>query len=636
MKRIPGSFIPFLVLIVLASSMRTGHFLSIDNDPIADTLFLDCKAYDTQAVQWASTGNPFSGPYFQTPLYPFLLSRIYRLFGHDYDYVRILQMILDVISVGLIFSLTVRVFGIQSAVAAGAVMALYPVLIFESGLILKTTLSIFLFALTLWSLVMIPFRNGWIKAVVSGAIAGLAAVNQGSFLLLIPLYLLWLFMESPGFVTGMRNCSVFGFAFIVSIAPITYHNWRTSGDVILLTTQGGANFYLGNSPYSDGTSKRPPRVRMTPEHEEADFHREAERALGRELSQRESSAYWSREAWRWIREHPGDAVRLQMRKLGLFWNKVEIPDNHDFDFYRRYSMFMRYPRYPFTVLVMLGMPGLVFCLIQARRNWLFPALTLTYCLIVVSFHVYSRYRLPVVVPLAMLAGFGLDRLIAFIQLKQTRSALTWILISVTAVWVSSIPLTGYSHSQPLFNLGVGLMHQGKLEEAARAFEDALVLTPDYTDALTNLGKIAYLRGQFGAAESLWSRVLELAPGSEEAMSNLGTLAVDGGRIDEAENWFRKAVDSQPYYFLGWLHLGQILLMQGRSPEAVTALERAIDLEPTHPQTLFMLAQALDQSGDPRALSQWRRYVDIAAGISSEATFIGQALDRIRQLEQTQY
>lgn len=630
--RISIKTVSLLSIVFIASLMRIGHFMSIHNDPIADVMFLDCLAYDSQALKWADGQSPFDSPFFQAPLYPFLLSRLYKILGHNYDFVRIVQMMIDILTTFLVWRIALKVWGLSCAWIAGLIVALYPVLIFESGLILKTTLSVFLFAATLWTIYVFPNRYRILQSLLSAVFAGLSAINQGSFLLLIPLYFVWILTnrELDPFPKRVIRCAVFCLGVAVTIAPITIHNWNMSGEFILLTTQGGANFYLGNSPYSDGTSKRPPNVRMTTDHEESDFHREAQRALGKELTPKQASAYWGNEAWRWIRENPADAIKLQFRKFGLFWNRVEIPDNFDFDFYRRYSYWIAFPRFPFFFLCLAGIPGIYLAIRNFRADWLLVGLTLGYCLIVTSFHVYSRYRLPVIVPLSILAGYGIASLCKAAQTRQLKTMRQLLFISVLSGILLYLPLTHYSHAQPLFNLGVGLMRLSQFDDAVEAFNAALAINPNYSDALGNLGKIAYQRNEMNDAERFWLEAITLDPESEEILSNLGTLAVRNGDLEMAEHYFRRSVQSQPYYFLGWLHLAQLLQMRQKTEESINAIETAISLEPAHPQGLYMYADILDHANDPRAKAQWTAYLRIARAIMSEAHYVRIAEARLKQ------
>ncbi|MBN1356378.1 tetratricopeptide repeat protein [bacterium] len=628
----PAAFTLWVWLFAL--TIRLLHLASIPNDPVADILVLDSWSYDRLGCMVASGEGMPDEVYFQAPFYPYFLGTVYRIAGRNLDVVRLIQMILDSLSVVFIFLLTRGILDFPSAVCAAAGMSLYPVLIFQSGLILKTTLLVFMFSLVLY--LMAGTRRislGWISFFGGGAL-GIAASIQGSAIFQLPVIGIYIVVRS-----GFRNilkwgafgiCAAAGF--FLAVSPFTIRNYLVSGEFALLTAQGGANFYLGNSPFSDGTSKRPPRIRMTPEHEQLDFHREAENALGRKLSAHESSRYWFNEAIQWMKEHPGHAFRLQLRKFALFWNRVEIPDNYDFDFYRRYSVFIRYPKHPFLIPGVLGIIGMGLLVDRWKRIWLLVVWTVVFSLTVTTFHVYSRYRLPVVVSLMPLASGASVELVRLLRNRRYLPVIMSGAAAVVLIWFMSLKLTGYTHAQSLFNLGAGLTRQGDESEAVQAYQQALDLVPDYSPALINLGKLMYRSSDSSRALEYWNRALQIDPDSEELHNNLGKAAVDRGDLHAAEFHFEEAVRIQPHYYLGWLHLGQIKIMQAKYPQAVRMFDAALRLKPGDPQALFGRAQALEAGGFPDCVSAWQTYIDAASHLPSEQQYINEAQIRILKLK----
>jgi len=67
-----------------------------------------------------------------------------------------------------------------------------------------------------------------------------------------------------------------------------------------------------------------------------------------------------------------------------------------------------------------------------------------------------------------------------------------------------------------YNLGSGYQDQGRLDDAIKTFQSALIIDPDYVDALFNLG-IAYQdRGDLDLALSCYERAEQLEPEFQEA------------------------------------------------------------------------------------------------------------------------
>lgn len=624
----------FWIITGIALLFRIGHFIALHADPVCNVPLLDSLSYDRLARMIAFGNGMPQKVYFQAPFYPYFLAVLYKISAGSYDLVRLVQLLLDILSTLLVFRISYDLFDRRTAIIAGIGTAVYPVLIFNTGLLLKTTLNVFFASLTL-RLIFNPSENHKrIRILFIGLVTGWAAATQGSVLLQIPLLFVWIAVDC-----GLKHlkksiiyAALLALGLILSIGPFTLRNYLVSQRFVLLTAQGGANFYLGNSPYSDGTSKRPPNVRITPEHEEDDFHREAERLAGRKLTPEEASGFWTREALNWIRNEPKAAAMLQLRKAGLFWNRVEIPDNYDFDFYRRYSPFIRFPRYPFWILGTLGLCGMVFLTSTFRRTWFLYLWTMSYSLIWIVFHIYSRYRLPVVVFIMPFAAAFTGWLYDAIRDRRWRKLSIAVLCMITIAGIHGLPLTNYSHAQPLFNLGTSLSRLGKPTEAAAAFKESLAVFPKYAPAMVNLGKLAWSEGDYPRAEKWWLSALEADPDSAEAHSNLGTYCAVSGRMADAQTHFSNTVAIQPYYLLGWLHLGQAEQALGNFPEAVQAYNRATDLEPDNAQAWFGKASSLESIDPDAALVSWRNYLKTAYNNPQERGYIRDAQAKVRQLE----
>ena len=82
------------------------------------------------------------------------------------------------------------------------------------------------------------------------------------------------------------------------------------------SSQGGLNFYIGNSPTATGFYQQLPGITPNIAGQAEDARRVAEQALGRPLTDAETSSYFFGLAWDWIRRSPGDAIGLFFYKLG--------------------------------------------------------------------------------------------------------------------------------------------------------------------------------------------------------------------------------------------------------------------------------------------------------------------------------
>src|SRR5262249_31418588 len=128
----------------------------------------------------------------------------------------------------------------------------------------------------------------------------------------------------------------------------------------------------------------------------------AEQILGRHLSAGQVSRYWLGRALAWARANPGAYVRLQLKKLRLFWGWSEPRAAVAYSYAGALSPLLGLPLLEFGGA---ALPAAVGALLARRRLSPFaPALVflLGWTLSTVTFFLFSRYRLPAVPALLLL------------------------------------------------------------------------------------------------------------------------------------------------------------------------------------------------------------------------------------------
>jgi len=90
--------------------------------------------------------------------------------------------------------------------------------------------------------------------------------------------------------------------------------------------------------------------------------------------------------------------------------------------------------------------------------------------------------------------------------------------------------------EDLYDLAVDHIAEGQLDDAVRAYRSALLIDPNYADALEGLSMALADLGQWDEALTMARRVVELAPGELLSYANLSRLCQRAGRIEEAEDW----------------------------------------------------------------------------------------------------
>ena len=119
-----------------------------------------------------------------------------------------------------------------------------------------------------------------------------------------------------------------------------------------------------------------------------------------------------------------------------------------------------------------------------------------------------------------------------------------------------------------YNLGLCRSHLGEHREAIVAYQNALRIAPNHTDAMVNLG-LSQKEQQPEAAMQSARAALKLQPQHPRALNLLGTLYADADELDQAQATFQQALEVAPGNVDARQNLANALLQSG---DAKVALE----------------------------------------------------------------
>jgi tetratricopeptide (TPR) repeat protein len=133
---------------------------------------------------------------------------------------------------------------------------------------------------------------------------------------------------------------------------------------------------------------------------------------------------------------------------------------------------------------------------------------------------------------------------------------------------------GAEQTEDLFGQALSLEDAGRLEEAARAYRQAIALEP--VDPVLHF--------------------------------NLGNVLFALGSIEESVDAFRQAVLCDPYYAESWNNLGNAYAELGSWEQAADALQKAVTFVPGYADAHYNLADVLKRLGrSAEAAQHWSKY-----------------------------
>ena len=589
-------------LFILALGLRLFFLAQISGRPYFEVLLLDAEAYDARAREILGGAWLGSGVFYQDPLYPYFLALIYKIFGPVLAPVRLIQSILGSVNTVLVYYLGRFLGGRRVGLLAGLLYLAYGLLLYYDGLIGKDGPGLVLVDAALLAIFTASSRKGRAAWFLAGAALGLAALTRGNLLLLVPLFAVWILLAAgTGLAGRAARAALFIAGFALAVSPVTVRNWVVGHDLVLLTSQAGQNFYIGNNPRASGFFENPDRIRLNPRYEEQDFRQEALRLTGRrEMKASELSSFWMKRGLNYARDNPGRTLRLLGIKTAMFFNDFEIPDNYNYYFARQETGLLGLLRLSFGLVAPLGLVGLL-TLWPDRRRFFLPALFIVgYLLSIVPFHMASRYRLPAVPLLICTASVMLwwlyDKFRARDWAAAAKALVPIALLLVFCHW--PFYSKGRTFDAPYTALGIASAEAGDHEKAIGYFRRALNINPDFAPARYNLGNVYLELDKHDLAEAEFIRAVKIDPHFTSAWLNLGNLYIMTGRLIRAEEVFKEALRHLPRAATAYMGLGLSYHLRGRYGQAREAFERALEIDPRLAAARYNLACALAQSGLP--------------------------------------
>lgn len=154
--------------------------------------------------------------------------------------------------------------------------------------------------------------------------------------------------------------------------------------------------------------------------------------------------------------------------------------------------------------------------------------------------------------------------------------------------------------------GIGLLLQGDLRGAERAFVRVTKLDPSYADGFVNVARVRVQEGDPAGAQEMLDRALALAPELAKAHYFYGLTLKSEGRYDEALDHLRRAAKSYPRDRVVRNQIGRILFLKRDFSGAVRELEKTLTIDPEDLEAHYNLMLSYQGLGDEKEAELHRK------------------------------
>ena len=539
------------LVVVVALALRTAYLIHYSSMPDWTWLTVDNWYHHN----WASTiagGNLLGDTtYFRAPLYAWLLGLLYGLLGDSLWVGRGLGLLLGVAAPLLTLRLGRHVFGPTTGLIAGLLHACYPIAIYFDLELLLDPLFTVLLQISVLALLRWWDEPGTGSAVAVGLAFGLASLARPTALVLAGVALALILLRTTE-LSRFKQAALAAAGLLIMIAPVTIRNVVVANDPVLIASQGGINFYIGNNDSADGVAAVLPEP-YGHNWQLADIVHTAETAVGRPLRPGEVSAYWTDRAIDWIAANPTRFLARYATKVALQFSNEEPSNNRNLaDFFARVPL-LKWNPLSFGLLLPFVVLAIVTFWSQNRKLRLLVLLVACYVLAASIFFVNARFRLPLLPIYFVLAAGGLSALRQLFRPLQARSLLYILVALLCGLGAYTDVMDSDRKSAPVSLLARGgdAFDQGDLSRALGLYRQAYALDPTYAEVNLGLGVVFLKQGAADSARYYFTREIALHPQRVKGYTNMASLFLVSGDTANAAALAATARQVRPYDAMAW-------------------------------------------------------------------------------------
>ena len=387
---------------LLALIWRLIAAYEIANGSFAFAIFSPAKATDLHTYMVLAeevASGKFSGPFYYQPFYYSVFLVLCRwLSGASVWGVVIIQSLLGAATAMLAGLSAARLGGRLAGIISASLTALCTILVFYTPFHQIATLQTFNLAMMSYFAIRTIQSGKYRHAAIFALFAAIANLTRGNIILIfIPLSiaLFAAFYQRFNFKKALLAVLLCGSVFLLTEMPFIVYNSLTLGKLCGPSTAADAVLALGNTPEAPPGGREPGLPAGPMEYPQA-YHIW--------MSDSDVNPVWKK-ILNYLIEEPAAYLELTFRKLLLFWDAREIPNNVSLVGEGSTSDILKLT-IPVGILLALGLSG-IFLLGKKLRKKPYWALYITvifYWGAIAAFYNLSRFRAPILPEMAVFAG----------------------------------------------------------------------------------------------------------------------------------------------------------------------------------------------------------------------------------------
>jgi 4-amino-4-deoxy-L-arabinose transferase-like glycosyltransferase len=553
---------------------------------------LDARAYYDWAHNIFSQNNFLGeGPFLLNPGYPYLLAGLFYLFGAKVSLITFIQFFVGALASVLVYFIASDVFNKKVGFLAGVLSAVYGVHIFYEGVLVNFVWINFINLLVILLLLKLHKNRLNIISLIAGLLIGLSALFRPNILLFIPLLLAW-------FVVFFRKGSLkpllcLSAGALIFLLPVLVRNVVVINEPVISSVSSGINLYIGNSPESDGTNMAifkmgDVNLAAEPSAMLSFFKKKAEKNFSRSITYREMNDFWRNRSLLFILKRPLEWVKLEVKKIMLFFNFREASSNYNYDLFKaKYLIFKILPDASFVIpLFLLGLCYIFFprvfniysindsFWIESHKVALLLLYLMVYLLTVLLFFMLAEYRLPAISIMIIFASYAIITIAKFFK-KPGRNIMISALLMLIVIKIGSYrpPLNAVQ----LCDMATYYRRINNIEAARQFNLRAIVKDSEYYLPYYQMGTLLYVDEHVNLDAAVYlKKSIELLPTSA-AYINLGNIYQKEEKYIKSQKAYIEAIKLAPNIPEGWNNLAATEVMLGNYRRAISAWRQYLSL-----------------------------------------------------------